>query len=51
MESKSVSDANLTSEGVGWCSMICDDAVGLQVAGTEYVESPILKWKFTQLGM
>ena len=43
MESKSVSDAHLTSEGVRLSSIICDDAVGIQMARAGYIEGPILK--------
>ena len=43
MEGKSVSDAQLTSEGVGLSELICDDTVGIPMAGAVYIEGPILK--------
>ena len=43
MESKSVSDAYLTSKCVRLSSIICDDTVGIQIARTVYIEGPILK--------
>ena len=51
MESKSVSDAQLTSEGVGLSELICDDAVALPFTPTIHIKGPILKWKSTKLGM
>ena len=43
-ESKSVSDAYLTSEGVRLSSLICDDpVVGIPIARTVDVEGKILK--------
>ena len=45
MESKSVSDAHLTSKGVRLSSLICDDTVGLPSACTVDIEGQILKRK------
>ena len=43
MESKSVSDAHLTSEGVRLSSLICDDPVGIPIARTVDIIGQILK--------
>ena len=50
-ESKSVSDAYLTSKCVRLSSIICDDTVALQFIRTIHIKGPILKWKSTKLGM
>ena len=51
MESKRVSDAQLTSEGVGLSELICDDPVGIPTSYPVNIEGQILKWKSTKLGM
>ena len=43
MESKNVFDVYLTLEGVDFRSLICDDAIALQMASTVDIEGPILK--------
>ena len=43
MESKNVFDNYLTLEGVDFRSLICDNALGLPIAGTVNIEGPILK--------
>ena len=48
---KNVYSVHLTSEGVGWYSLICDDAVTIQTARAVDIVGQILKWKYPQLGI